>query len=201
MKPDIAVGPLSVQNLYASTTMHPLPTSAAAEPNLRPNTTSAVRRVITGFACLLLAGASQAQSVWHCSKHADASLMGEAGQLAEPADHDTFQIAALSNHVDVIGITLRDLMDVYAGVPVRISGEPLTACFNNDSSSGNLEALSSLGLNPNVMTALARDASLVRSQLVAVNNPAHMQSCIERHYPAVGYFTQALDSNQISPCF
>lgn len=64
----------------------------------------------------------------------------------------------MNANVDVIGVTLRDRMDVYAGVPVRIGGKPLTACFNTDNSLVSADALSSLGLNANAMPALARKA-------------------------------------------
>jgi hypothetical protein len=92
-------------------------------------------------------------------------------------------------------------MDVYAGVPVRIGGKPLTACFNNDNDPSSTEALSSLGLNANAMSALARKSAIVRSQLKWVSNPDDMMRCISRNFPAVGYFTVQQDTAEVSPCF
>lgn len=162
---------------------------------------TALRQLIVGTAWLLIAGASQAQSVWHCSRQADLDQSGGGSYQAEQSSEDTFQIASMSTHTNVIGVTLRDLMDVYAGMPVRIGGKPLTACFNNDNDPSSMEALSSLGLNANAMSALARKSAIVRSQLKWVSNPDDMMRCISRNFPAVGYFTVPQDTAEVSPCF
>lgn len=161
----------------------------------------AARQLFMGCAWLLIAVASHAQSVWHCSRQAE--LSGPDGTIPSSvlAANDSFQIASMSAQVDVIGITLRDLMDVYSGVPVRIGGQPLTACFNNDSNADNVDALSALGLSANAMSALSRKSAIVRSQLVWVSNEAAMMQCIARHFPAVGYLPATQDSSDIAPCF
>lgn len=162
---------------------------------------TAFRKLIIGSVWLIIASLSHAQSVWHCSRQADLGLIEGEAQQAEQAPDDTFQIASMSANVDVIGVTLRDLMDVYAGVPVRIGGKPLTACFNTDKRPVSADALSSLGLNANAMSALARKSAIVRSQLQWVSNEDDMMRCISRHSPAVGYFPEPKDTAEISPCF
>jgi hypothetical protein len=162
---------------------------------------TALRQLIVGTAWLLIASGSQAQSVWHCSRQTDLDQSGAGSYQAEQSRDDTFQIASMSVNTDVIGITLRDLMDVYAGVPVRIGGKPLTACFNNNNEPSSTEALSSLGLNANAMSALSRKSAIVRSQLKWVSDENDMMHCISRNFPAVGYFTAPQDTAEVSPCF
>lgn len=162
---------------------------------------TALRPLIVACTWLLIANLSQAQSIWHCSRQPEMSQLEGVSQQAELTPEDTFQIASMSANVDVIGVTLRDLMDVYVGMPVRIGGKPLTACFNNDNSPTSVDAMSSLGLNANAMTALARKSAIVRSQLQWVSNEEDMMRCIPRHFPAVGYFPEPKDTAEISPCF
>lgn len=159
-------------------------------------------KLIVASAWLLIANASAAQSVWHCSRQAalDPSS-ADSHQVASGTDDDSFQIASMSPNAHVIGITLRDLVDVYAGVPVRIGGQPLTACFNSDNDPSSEQALTSLGLNTNAMSALARKSAIVRSQLKWVSNQEDMLHCISRNFPAVGYFANAQDTSDVSPCF
>ena len=161
----------------------------------------ALRKQIVGSALLILSLTSHAQSVWHCSRE---PALGQGSfeqvQAATPKD-DLFQISSMSTNIDTIGITLRDLMDVYAGMPVRIGGKALTACFNSDNNPASEEALSTLGLNANAMSAMSRKSSIVRSQLVWVSNDADMMRCIVRHYPAVGYFNDVQDTGEVGPCF
>lgn len=162
---------------------------------------TALRQQIIGAAFLLFACMAQAQSVWHCSKQTDTGL-DEIDQVqASAPNEDLFQIATMSANVNTIGISLRDLMDVYAGLPVRIGGKPLTACFNNDNHSASEEALSALGLNANTMAALSRKSSIVRSQLVWVSDEGDMMRCMGRHFPAVGYFNSVQETPEVGPCF
>ena len=157
----------------------------------------------TAFWLVLLVAspALQAQAVWHCSKQTAVADAQRIETVAAIAPEDMFQIASMSTNPDVIGITLRDLMDVYSGVPVRVSGRPLTACFQNDTSESTMDALDSLGLNPNTMTALARKSAIIRSQLQWVSTPEDMLSCMNKSHPAVGYFAEATDTDEVAPCF
>jgi hypothetical protein len=160
-----------------------------------------LRKQIIGSALLILSITAQAQSVWHCSRE-PALGRGASEQLqAATNKDDLFQISSMSTNVDTIGITLRDLMDVYAGMPVRIGGQALTACFNNDNTPANEEALTTLGLNTNAMSAMSRKSSIVRSQLVWVSNDADMMRCIVRNHPAVGYFNDVQKTGEFGPCF
>jgi hypothetical protein len=160
-----------------------------------------LRKQIIGSALLILSITAQAQSVWHCSRE-PALGRGASEQLQAATNKDDFfQISSMSTNIDTIGITLRDLMDVYAGMPVRIGGQALTACFNNDNSPVNKEALTTLGLNTNAMSAMSRKSSIVRSQLVWVSNDDDMMRCIVRNHPAVGYFNDVQESGEFGPCF
>ncbi len=140
-------------------------------------------------------------ATWHCSKQTALTDVGQPVSLAQTASEDTFQIASMSIDADVIGLTLRDIMDVYSGVPVRVSGRPLTACFINDQSNAGREMLEALGLNASTMSALSRKSAIVRSQLEWVSNEEGMLRCMVKHAPAVGYFREPKDTDDIAPCF
>ncbi len=162
-----------------------------------------MKSVLPHLAALLLAllpALTQAQAVWHCSKQTAVSAVDVTETVALAAE-DMFQIASMSTDVAVIGLTLRDLMDVYSGVPVRIGGRPLTACFLNDNSSTSREMLDALGLNANSMAALARKSAIVRSQLQWVSDEADMMRCMTKHHPSVGYFAETHDTDEVAPCF
>lgn len=154
----------------------------------------------TTAALLLALPTAQAQAVWHCSKQDSISTAAVEGAVVT-APEDMFQIASMSTDINVIGLTLRDLMDVYSGVPVRVGGRPLTACFINDNSNTSREMLDALGLNANTMNALARKSAIVRSQLEWVSNEADMLRCMTKNAPAVGYFSEPKDNDEIAPCF
>lgn len=142
----------------------------------------------------------QAQGIWHCSTQTAISEHG-VSPANNPQREEVFQIAALSADLNVIGITLRDLIDVYSGIPVRISGRPLTACFLNDNSSTSRDMLEGLGLNTNAMAALARKSAIVKSHLVWVSNETDMLRCMTKNTPAVGYFNELQETPEIAPCF
>lgn len=161
----------------------------------------ALRKQIIGSALLILSLTAHAQSVWHCSREPALSQGSAEPVQAGAAEADLFQISSMSTNIDIIGITLRDLMDVYAGMPVRIGGKALTACFYSDNNPDSDEALSTLGLNANAMSAMSRKSSIVRSQLVWVSNEADMMRCMVRHYPAVGYFKDVQETGEVGPCF
>jgi hypothetical protein len=107
--------------------------------------------------CLL--AQAQTHAVWHCSKQTALSDVASPVSMAQTAPEDTFQIASMSIDANVIGLTLRDIMDVYSGVPVRVSGRPLTACFINDQSNAGREMLEALGLNASTMSGQTATAT------------------------------------------
>jgi hypothetical protein len=62
-------------------------------------------------------------------------------------------------------------------------------------------ALTSLGLKPEAIQALARKSSIIQSQLRSVANEKQMLSCIAQNFPAVGYFDGSTETETIQPCF
>lgn len=162
---------------------------------------SVVRLCWAIAATCLLTGVAHAQIVWHCSKQQALSASPLPETIATVEQNDLFQIASMGSNPEVIGITLRDLMDVYSGLPVRIGGRPLKACFLNDNGTSNRDMLESLGLNANSMSALARKSAIVRSHLEWVSNEADMMRCMNKNHPAVGYFTEPHETDEVAPCF
>lgn len=144
---------------------------------------------------------AQTPAIWHCSKQTALTDAASPVSMTQTAPKDTFQIASMSIDADVIGLTLIDIMDVYSGIPVRVSGRPLTACFINDQSNAGREMLEALGLNASTMSALSRKSAIVRSQLEWVSNEEGMLRCMVKHAPAVGYFREPKDTDDIAPCF
>jgi hypothetical protein len=96
---------------------------------------------------------------------------------------------------------VRDLIDVYSGASVRLSGVPLSACFMpvNDLVTG--KTLRALGLSADVLSALARKSAIAKSHLYRVTDEEEMKACIARNHPAVGYLTQAQVTEKLAPCF
>jgi hypothetical protein len=54
--------------------------------------------------------------VWHCSRNSNDADVA----VAAPAQQDQFSIESLNSSADVIGASVRDLIDIYTGTPVRI---------------------------------------------------------------------------------
>ena len=107
----------------------------------------------------------------------------------------------MSSAPDVIGVSIRDLIDIYSGVPVRVGDLPLSACFMPGRNQLSLAALQSLGLQSTAIQALARKSAIVQSNLHLVTDEQQMQTCISRHFPAVGYLSQPVNTEKILPCF
>jgi len=147
------------------------------------------------LAALVAVSNSWADPVWHCSRHGDASK----GNVIAQADQ--FSIASMGNTEEVIGVSIRDLMDVYSGVPVKIGGEPLSACFFSGNDAITAPALKSLGLQVTAIQALARKSTIVQSHLYMVSDEKSMQTCIGKHFPAVGYLSKPTETARLMPCF
>ena len=135
-------------------------------------------------------------AVWHCSRN-----KVEAEGVTSIVLEDQFSIASFNASVDVIGISINDLIDIYSGVPVRIGGLPLSACFMPSDQNLTSTALESLGLQPSATHALSRKNSIVQSNLFFVNTESQMLTCIAGHFPAVGYMSSAKNTNEVQPCF
>jgi hypothetical protein len=153
--------------------------------------------------CAMLAGLMVlglpvwADAVWHCSRIPVVDVATDN----RPDPGDLFTLAEQGVADDVILISVRDLIDVYSGVNVRLSGVPLSACFMpvNDPVTG--KTLRALGLSADVLSALARKSAIAKSHLYRVTNEEEMKICIARNQPAVGYLTQAQVTEKLAPCF
>ncbi len=149
-----------------------------------------------GVALLALGSPVCADAVWHCSR----TPVALASQN-RPEPGDVFTLSAHGVVDDVIRISLRDLIDVYSGVSVRLSGVPLSACFMPVNDPATVKTLRALGLSADVLSALARKSAIAKNHLYRVTDEAEMQACISRHQPAVGYLTQVQMNQQMAPCF
>ncbi len=140
--------------------------------------------------------AASAQPVWHCSRNAT-----EQQDSALSTQNDQFSIASINSSAETIGVSINDLIDIYSGVPVRVSGIPLSACFMPSDQSLTSAALSSLGLQQSTIQSLARKSTIIQSNIFFVNTPNQMQTCIGKNFPAVGYLNEPLNTDKIHPCF
>ena len=140
---------------------------------------------------------STAETIWHCSRVKE-TISTHAKK--EPDAHN-FNIASLGNTTAVIEISGRDLIDVYSGKPVRVSGEPLSACFLIGNNKVSSEALLSLGLKSSVIQSIARKSANVQAQLYWVSDEEDMMRCISKHFPAVGYLSNQVSNESMDSCF
>jgi hypothetical protein len=118
-----------------------------------------------------------------------------------PDPGDLFTLAEQGVADDVIRISVSDLIDVYSGVNVRLSGVPLSACFMPVNDPVTVKTFRALGLSADVLSALARKSAIAQSHLYRVSDEAEMKVCIARNQPAVGYLTRSESTEQLAPCF
>jgi hypothetical protein len=164
---------------------------------MRP-TMPPVKRYLSGVIASLFAAASvYADPVWHCSRNSNESNAA----IATPAVENQFSIASFNSSAEVIGVSVRDLIDVYTGTAVRIGGLPLSACFLVGNDALTVSALTSLGLNLKTIGSLARKSSIVQSNLYHVNDETQMGACIAKNFPAVGYLNKPIETDNYLPCF
>ena len=107
----------------------------------------------------------------------------------------------MGNSDEVISVSILDLMDVYSGTPVKVGGQSLSACFISGNDAVTATALKSLGLKASAAQALARKSTIVQSHLYGVTDEKGMQTCIAKHFPAVGYLSVPTATAQLMPCF
>lgn len=150
-----------------------------------------MRRLIS--LSILSLNCAWADPVWHCSRSPELIKTDEVSLVT------SFSIASLGTTPGVIGVSLNDLIDVYSGVPVRIGGLILSACYKSDEPTS--PALSSIGIQPSTIHALTRKTAIIQSNLYIVGNESQMASCIEKNFPAVGYLDVVTDNDAIGPCF
>lgn len=151
-----------------------------------------------GFYCLLLlTSTTWAGSVFHCSRNSENS----ASNYHAPSQENQFSIASVSSAADVINISIRDLIDLYSGHPVHISGKPLSACFMPSNEALTSNALKELGLRVTTIQALSRKNSIVQTNLHLVTDEKQMLQCIGKYFPAVGYASEMTVTELLAPCF
>jgi hypothetical protein len=158
-------------------------------------TLTQLARCLSTWVMVTCATSLWADPVWHCSR----TGYGEAHSAVDASEQ--FSLASMSSAPDVIGVSIRDLIDIYSGVPVRVGDLPLSACFMPGRNQLSLAALQSLGLQSTAIQALARKSAIVQSNLHLVTDEQQMQACISRHFPAVGYLSQPVNTEKILPCF
>lgn len=129
-----------------------------------------------------------AQAIWHCSRTPVAQA---AASEAE------FKLSSF----DAVGVTLEDLLNVYLGRDVKLGSYPLMACFMPGDDALSRDALQSLGLKSQVMQKLAAKSAIVQSHLHVVNDEEQMLECMERNFPAFGYFSKEVVNDKVVPCF
>lgn len=153
--------------------------------------------------CLLIsvfgiAGAHANEPVWLCSRNDNQTP--QIADVQAPNEHQ-FSIASINSATDVISVSVRDLIDVYNGTPIRVGGMPLSACFLSADDQLTSKALTSLGLNQASAQALARKNAITQNNLHPVKDEEQMSSCIARNYPAVGYASRFIETSDVLPCF
>jgi len=156
-----------------------------------------MKRWCCGVVLAAVSALAPADTVWHCSRMPAVDVAIDN----RPDPGDLFSLAEQGVADDVIGISVRDLIDVYSGVNVRLSGVPLSACFMPVNDPATVKALRALGLHADVLSALARKSAIAKNNLYRVSDEAEMKVCIARHQPAVGYLTQAQVTEKLAPCF
>ena len=135
--------------------------------------------------------AESTQAIWHCSK---------TSATQTPTSNPELSFGAGAEH-GTIAVTLDDLLAVYSGYPVRLSGQPLFACFMPGQEDLSESALASLGLNASAMQMLSRRSAIVQRNLKLVTDEAEMLQCMNRHAPSFGYLSQATVTEKVAPCF
>lgn len=145
-----------------------------------------------GLAAGKARAAEPVQAIWHCSKTSAAEAHASTQQ--DPS------FGAGSEH-DTIPVTLDDLLAVYSGYPVRLSGQPLFACFIPGQEDLSESALASLGLSSAALQMLSRRSAIVQRNLKLVTDEPEMLLCMQRHAPSFGYLSQPTLTDKVAPCF
>jgi len=140
---------------------------------------------------LVLCTTSMADPVWHCSR--------SYVQVADASDN--FQLASLDAEREVVRLSLRDVYTIYQGSPVKVSGLPLSACFNGGKDLLTNLAMRSLGADSAVVQTLSRQSSITTNRLYMVHDEKAMLACITQHHPAIGYLAKPTHTEAVGPCF
>lgn len=149
------------------------------------------------FALTIGCNAAFAEPVWHCSRNKVDAEKLSSSEIQE----NQFSIASYNASSDVIGVSISDLIDIYSGVPIHIGGLPLSACFIPSNQNLTSAAITSLGLQPSVIQALAKKSAIIQRNLYLVTSEKQMLSCITQHFPSVGYLNEPINTTEVQPCF
>jgi hypothetical protein len=150
------------------------------------------------ISALSITSAYSNEPVWLCSRIENQSVSATDTQVAN--EHQ-FSIASVNSSIDVISVSIRDLMDIYNGAIIHVGGMPLSACFLSADDPLTSKALTSLGLKQTSAQALARKNAIAQNNLYGVQDEEQMSICIAKNYPAIGYASRPIATSQISPCF
>jgi hypothetical protein len=132
-----------------------------------------------------------ADAIWHCSR--------SDVQIADASDN--FTLASLNFEREVIRMSLRDLYEVYKGVPVKMTGnQTLSACIAGNANQTSL-MMKSIGAESIASQILSNSNASTYSNIYIVQSEAEMETCISQHHPAVGYFSRVKNTEVVGPCF
>lgn len=147
--------------------------------------------VLAVLACALWLPAAQADVVWSCSRSEPEPEPFEAVRA--------FRIDNLTAKDDYsIAITLSDLYEAYAGSTVQMGPHQLAVCTLPAQDPLQVAAMDLLGFTPqDLQEAMQRPTS----KLVVVPSVHQMQKCIAENHPAIGFFTDVVENEQVGPCF
>lgn len=133
----------------------------------------------------------RADGIWHCSR--------SDVQIADASDN--FTLASLSLEREVIRMSLRDLYEVYKGMPVKMTGnQALSACIASDSRQ-TLLIMKSLGAESTASKILSSGYKTAHPNIYVVHGDEEMEACISQRHPAVGYFSRVKNTEVVGPCF
>jgi hypothetical protein len=149
--------------------------------------------VLTAYALIPCVYAqNKVEAIWHCSKMPASEVVAQGS--------DSFMASTVSPNGTIV-VTLEDLLTVYSGYPVRVSGQPLFACFMPGEEALSVHALNSLGLSSAAMQMLSRRSAIVQRHLKLVTDENEMLACTEKNIPAFGYLSKPTFNDKIAPCF
>jgi hypothetical protein len=132
-----------------------------------------------------------ADAIWHCSR--------SDVQIADASDN--FTLASLSLEREVIRMSLRDLYEVYKGLPVKMTGsQALSACITRDAGK-TLSIMKSLGAESTASKILSTRNKTAPPNIYVVEGEEEMEACISQRHPAVGYLSRVKNTEVVGPCF
>jgi len=142
--------------------------------------------------------AAHSEAIWHCSRSIETEKTQDASsENGSSLDSTSFD----ESERRTIEIQIIDLFQVYSGGIVSMGDKPLSACFLDRGNSLTTNAMGMLDIDSSSLASLANTDSIVKSKVIPVRNEAQMQECIAKNHPAIGYFSQVIESDQIGPCF